>query len=55
MVERVTFVEGKKVKSIVEVFSDEEHMESLKSRAILNMLKSRLENIVREVETTKNI
>lgn len=32
MVERVTYVEGKKVKKIVEVFKNEEHLEMLKSR-----------------------
>ena len=37
MVERVTYVEGKKVKKIVEVFKDEEQLEMLKSRAVLIM------------------
>ena len=45
MVERVTYVEGKKVKKIVEVFKDEEHLEMLKSRAVLVMLKNRLEEL----------
>ena len=43
MVERVTYVEGKKVKKIIEVFTDDNHLEMLKSRAVLNMLKNRLE------------
>ena len=45
MVERVTYVEGKKVKKIVEVFKDDKHLEMLKSRAILVMLKNRLEEL----------
>ena len=45
VVERVTYVEGKKVKKIVEVFKDEEHLEMLKSRAVLVMLKNRLEEL----------
>ena len=45
MVERVTYVEGKKVKKIVEVFTDDKHLEMLKSRAILVMLKNRLEEL----------
>ena len=45
MVERVTYVEGKTVKKIVEVFKDEEHLEMLKSRAVLVMLKNRLEEL----------
>ena len=49
MVERVTYVEGKKVKKIIEVFTDEEHLEMLKSRAVLIMLKNRLEEL-----TTQN-
>ena len=48
MIERVTLVEGKKVKRIVEVFEDERHIEILKSRATLIMLKNRLEEIMRD-------
>lgn len=46
--ERVTIVDGKKVKKIVEVFEDEKHVESLKSRAALIMLKNRLEILMRD-------
>lgn len=53
MMERVTIVEGKKVKRIVEVFSTEEELESLKSRAVLTMLKNRLESTIRQVESSK--
>ena len=45
MVERVTYVEGKKVKKIIEVFKDDNHLEMLKSRAVLIMLKNRLEEL----------
>ena len=45
MVERVTYVEGKKVKKIIEVFKDDNHLEMLKSRAVLVMLKNRLEEL----------
>lgn len=55
MEERVTIVDGKKIKRIVEVFEDEKKLEALKSRATLIMLKNRLEEIMREVNTAKNI
>ena len=45
MVERVTYVKGKKVKKIVEGFKDDEHLGMLKSRAVLVMLKNRLEEL----------
>lgn len=48
MKERVTLVDGKKVKRIVEVFDDERYVESLKSRATLIMLKNRLEELRRD-------
>ena len=52
MVERVTYVEGKKVKKIIEVFTDENHLEMLKSRAVLNMLKNRLEELTTQSKNT---
>lgn len=48
MKERVTLVDGKKVKRIVEVFDDEAHVEMLKSKATLIMLKNRLEELMRD-------
>ena len=45
MIQRVTYIQCKKVKKIVEVFKDEEHLEMLKSRAVLVMLKNRLEEL----------
>jgi ATP-dependent helicase/DNAse subunit B len=51
MKERVTLVDGKKIKRIVEVFEDERHVEVLKSRATLIMLKNRLEEIMRDKDT----
>ncbi|MEG0844154.1 MAG: hypothetical protein RRZ84_08450 [Romboutsia sp.] len=50
MKERVTLVDGKKVKRIVEVFEDEGYVESLKARATLIMLKNRLEELMRDKE-----
>lgn len=55
MEERVTIVDGKKIKRIVEVFDDEKHVESLKARATLIMLKNRLEEIMRDRNTAKNV
>lgn len=55
MEERVTFVEGKKIKKIVEVFEDEKEVEALKARATLIMLKNRLEDLMREQSVVKNI
>ena len=55
MKERVTFVEGKKIKKIVEVFEDEKEVEALKARATLIMLKNRLEDLMREQSLVKNI
>ena len=52
MVERVTYVEGKKVKKIIEVFKDDNHLEMLKSRAVLNMLKNRLEELTTQSKNT---
>jgi len=48
MKERVTLVDGKKIKRIVEVFEDERHVEVLKCRATLIMLKNRLEEIMKD-------
>lgn len=53
MMERVTLVEGKKVKKIVEIFSNEEDLEAIKSKAVLVMLKNRLENTMRQIESSK--
>lgn len=53
MMERVTLVEGKKVKKIVEIFSNEEDLEATKSKAVLIMLKNRLENTMRQIESSK--
>ncbi|MGL5752116.1 MAG: hypothetical protein ACRCXT_16405 [Paraclostridium sp.] len=55
MKERVTLVDGKKIKRIVEVFEDEEQIEMLKARATLIMLKNRLENLMIDKESAKNI
>lgn len=55
MKERVTLVDGKKIKRIVEVFEDERHVEVLKSRATLIMLKNRLEEIMRDKDTVKSV
>lgn len=54
MIERVTLVEGKKVKKVVEVFEDERHVEVLKSRATLIMLKNRLEEIMKDKDTAES-
>lgn len=54
MVEKVTLVDGKKIKKIVEIFSNEEDLEAIKSRAVLVMLKNRLENTIRQIESIKN-
>ena len=53
MMERVTLVEGKKVKKIVEIFSNEEDLEAIKSKAVLVMLRNRLENTMRQIESNK--
>lgn len=53
MMERITLVEGKKVKKIVEIFSNEEDLEAIKSKAVLVMLKNRLENTMRQIESSK--
>ncbi|MGL5327930.1 MAG: hypothetical protein ACRDD7_01595 [Peptostreptococcaceae bacterium] len=55
MKERVTLVEGKKIKKIVEVFEDEREVEVLKARATLIMLKNRLENLMREQNAVKTV
>ncbi len=54
MVERVTIVDGKKIKQVVEYFSDEKELEALKSRAVLTMLKHRLESTIRQIESMKS-
>lgn len=53
MIERVTLFEGKKVKKIVEIISNEEDLEAIKSKAALVMLKNRLENTIKQIESNK--
>lgn len=53
MIERVSEVDGKKIKRIVEVYEDEKQLEALKSKATLIMLKNRLEEIMRDTQTAK--
>jgi len=47
MQERVTLVDGRKVKRIVEVFQDEKQLESLKAKSTLIMIKNRLEELIK--------
>jgi hypothetical protein len=47
MQERVTLVDGRKVKRIVEVFQDEKQLEALKAKAALIMIKHRLEELIK--------
>lgn len=54
MIERVSEVDGKKIKRIVEVYEDEKQLEALKSRATLIMLKNRLEELMRDKQVTNS-
>lgn len=44
MIRKETIVNGKKIKKIVEIYPSEESLEQLKSKAVLTMLRHRLEN-----------